>query len=133
MYIFLCNYSCFERNFSRLYERLILKYGGKKVKFYTRRVIHKNNTLCHRPTVYLFCQRLVRTFVCNFVLFTGLGLHSEGLSCPWHWLLIDFNVNPNYIQKFVLAMGLPFSVKLISVSLHYNTDQLLALTNKIAF
>ena len=40
----------------------------------------------------------VQTFVYNYILLSGL--HSEGTA---QWLLIDFNVNRNCFQKFVLS------------------------------
>ena len=46
----------------------------------------------------------VQTFVYNSILLTGLEFHCIvwDFVCPWHWLLIDFNVIWNCVQKFVL-------------------------------
>ena len=47
----------------------------------------------------------VQTFICNSFLLTGLKFDCtvRDFLSPWYWILIDFNVIPNCIQKFVLT------------------------------
>ena len=45
----------------------------------------------------------------------------KGFLCPWHWLLIDFNVIRNCIQKFVLD----------SVSLTFNKISVLGFVDRM--
>ena len=47
---------------------------------------------------------MVQTFLYNSILLTSLEFKctARDFLCPWHWLLIDFSVIRNCIQKFVL-------------------------------
>ena len=49
------------------------------------------------------CPILVRTFVHNSILIIGPEFNCTVMDfiCPWHWLLIDFNVIQHCIHKFV--------------------------------
>ena len=46
----------------------------------------------------------VQTFVYNSILPIGLEFNCmvRHFLCPWHWLLIDFNIIRDCIRKFVL-------------------------------
>ena len=48
--------------------------------------------------------RTVQTFVYNSILLTGLEFNYMvyDFLCPSHWLLIDFCIVQNCVQKFVL-------------------------------
>ena len=58
-----------------------------------------------RQTPPLLCS--VQTFVHNSFLLTGQKFNCmvRDSLCPWQWLLIDFNVIPNCVQKFVLLFA----------------------------
>ena len=76
----------------------------------------------------LFGQKAsVQTFVFNSILNTGLKFSCmlRDFLCPWHWLLIDFNIIRNCIQKFVLRyVTVNYPLLLWLTSLH----QLLSVT-----